>query len=131
MQNFEALIFILTVLIALFAIAGRFKLPTPMLLVLAGLAMAFVPGMPLFALDPDVVFLIFLPPVLYDAASRMSWRDFRQEIKPISPLAIALVFFTTTTVAVAAHVLIPGFTCPLRSYSEPLFLLPTRWQLLP
>jgi monovalent cation/hydrogen antiporter len=64
-------------------------------------------------MDPDIVFLIFLPPLLYDAAFRTSWHDFKRDIRPISALAVSLVFFTTLAVAITAHFFIPAFSWPL------------------
>lgn len=113
MDKFEVVIFLMTILIALSAFADKIKLPYPILLVVVGLIIGFVPFLPNLELDPDIVFLVFLPPLLYDAASKTSWHDFKKEIRPISTLAISLVFFTTVSVAVAAHYLIPGFTWPL------------------
>ena len=113
MNNFEIVIFIMTILIVLSAFTDKIKLPFPILLVGVGLVIGFVPFLPNLALNPDIVFLIFLPPILFDAAFKTSWLDFKKEIKPISTLAITLVFFTTTIVAVAAHYLIPGFSWPL------------------
>ena len=113
MNNFEIVIFIMTILIVLSAFTDKIKLPFPILLVGVGLVIGFVPFLPNLALDPDIVFLIFLPPLLFDAAFKTSWLDFKKEIRPISTLAITLVFFTTTIVAVAAHYLIPGFSWPL------------------
>jgi Na+/H+ antiporter len=113
MKNFEIIIMVFAILIALLAIADRLKLPSPILLVAAGLTLGFIPSMPSFILNPEVVFLLFLPPVLYDAASHTSWHDFKSEIRPISTLAIALVFFTTMSVAIASYYLIPGFTWPM------------------
>lgn len=113
METFKVVIFIMAVLIALSAVADRTKLPYPILMVVAGLVIGFVPQLPDLALDPPVVFLIFLPPLLYDAASKTSVHEMRALIRPISALAISLVFFTTTAVAVTAHYLIAGFTWPL------------------
>lgn len=103
----------MAILISLTAIANKKKLPYPILLVAAGLIIGFVPQLPSLALDPDVVFVIILPPLLYDAASKTSWHEFKTSIRPISALAITLVFFTTVAVAVTAHYLIPGFSWPL------------------
>ena len=113
MEDFKIVIFIMAILISLTAIANKRKLPYPILLVAAGLIIGFIPKLPNLALDPIVVFVIMLPPLLYDAASRTSWHEFRTSIRPISALAITLVFFTTVAVAVTAHYLIPGFTWPL------------------
>ncbi len=103
----------MAMLIAITAIAKKPKLPYPILLVAAGLIIGYVPGLPEMAMDPHVIFVLIIPPLLYDAASKTSWHDFRTSIRPISALAITLVFFTTISVAVAAYYMIPGFSWPL------------------
>jgi CPA1 family monovalent cation:H+ antiporter len=113
MENFKIVIFIMAIVISLTAIANKRKLPFPVLLVVAGLIIGFVPQLPDLALNPDTIFVIILPPLLYDAASKTSWHEFRTSIRPISALAITLVFFTTVAVAVTAYYLIPGFSWPL------------------
>ncbi len=113
MEDFKVVIFIMAILIGITAIANKRKLPFPVLLVFAGLLIGFIPQLPSLALDPNVIFLIILPPLLYDAASKTSWLEFKTSIRPISALAITLVFFTTVAVAVTAHYMIPGFTWPL------------------
>ena len=113
MKNFEIIILVFALLVALLAIADKLKLPSPILLVIVGLTLGFIPAMPSFVLNPEIVFFLFLPPVLYDAASHTFWHDFKSEIKPITTLAIALVFFTTVSVALASYYLIPGFTWPM------------------
>ena len=113
MQSFEIVIFIMAILIGLSAIADKIKLPYPILLVMVGLLIGFVPVLPDLAIDPEIIFLIFLPPLLYDAAFKTSWHEFKNAIRPISTLAITLVFFTTVTVAAVTHWLIPGFSWPL------------------
>jgi CPA1 family monovalent cation:H+ antiporter len=103
-----------TVLALLFAVAliatvaRRLRLPTPSLLALGGLLMALVPGLPRLQLDPDVVLLVFLPPLLFGAGWRISWHDFVRNISPIAILAVGLVLFTTVGVGVAAHALDPS-----------------------
>jgi len=113
MNNLGIILIIFGILLALQAFADKIKLPNAVLLVLVGLSLWFIPGLPHLELNPDVVFLLFLPPILYDAASHTSWHDFKSEIKPISTLAITLVFLTTVAVAVACYFTIPGFTWPL------------------
>lgn len=103
----------MAILISLTAITNKRRIPYPVLLVCAGLIIGFIPQLPNLALYPDVVFVIILPPLLYDAASKTSWHEFRTSIRPISALAITLVFFTIIAVAITAHYLIPGFTWPL------------------
>ncbi|HET7179350.1 MAG TPA: Na+/H+ antiporter [Chryseosolibacter sp.] len=113
MSNLSVILIIFAVLLALQTIADKIKLPNAVLLVIVGVSLWFIPGLPSVELNPDVVFLLFLPPILYDAASHTSWHDFRSEIRPISTLAITLVFLTTTAVAIACYHLIPGFSWPL------------------
>lgn len=113
MENFTITIFILAVLISLSAFADKLRIPNPVLLVIAGLALGLIPGLPELPLDPDIIFLFFLPPLLYNAAFRTSWHDFKTNIKPISALGISLVFFTTILVAVAAYNFIPDLSWPL------------------
>ena len=98
---------LLVAVVVLAIMAPRLRIPYPVVLVLGGLLLGFVPGLPRFTLDPDVVFLLFLPPLLYASAWQTSWRDFRANLRPISLLALGLVLMTTLVVAVVAHVLIP------------------------
>ncbi|HEX8038006.1 MAG TPA: Na+/H+ antiporter [Chryseosolibacter sp.] len=113
MSNLSVILIIFAILLGLQSIADKIKLPNAVLLVIVGLSLWFIPGLPSVELNPEVVFLLFLPPILYDAASHTSWHDFKSEIRPISTLAITLVFLTTTAVAVACYYMIPGFTWPL------------------
>jgi monovalent cation/hydrogen antiporter len=104
----ELVIGLLIVVAALVTLAGRFNLPYPALLVVGGLVLGLVPGLPRIALEPDLVFLIFLPPLLYRNAVTTSWRDFRADIHKISLLAFGLVLATTLAVGVVAHAVVPG-----------------------
>jgi CPA1 family monovalent cation:H+ antiporter len=72
------------------------------------LLLSFVPGLPTIRLDPNLVFFVFLPPLLWAAAYFTSWREFRANARPITLLAVGLVIVTTLTVACVAHVLLPG-----------------------
>ena len=99
---------LLVAVVALAIIAPRLHIPYTILLVLGGLLLGFVPGLPRFTLDPDVVFLLLLPPLLYSSAWQTSWRDFHANLRPISLLAFGMVLLTTIVVAVVVHVLIPG-----------------------
>ena len=91
---------------AIAAAARHLNWPGPVLLVLAGLAVALAPGLPRVELDPDLVFLVFLPPIIYYAAFGMSWQAFYANLRPIVLLAVGCVVFTTIAVAAAAHWLI-------------------------
>jgi len=91
---------------AIAAAARRLNWPSPVLLVLAGLATALAPGLPHVELDPDLVLLVFLPPIIYYAAFGMSWQAFSANLGSIVSLAVGCVVFTTLSVAAAAHWLI-------------------------
>ncbi|MBN9379872.1 MAG: Na+/H+ antiporter [Chitinophagaceae bacterium] len=113
MQNFGVVIFILAILISLSTVTDKLRLPYPVLLVLAGILIGVIPHLPQLTLDPELIFLVFLPPLLYDAATHASWHEFKTNIRPISALGISLVFFTMTAVALTAHYFIPMFSWPL------------------
>ncbi|MBC7848746.1 MAG: Na+/H+ antiporter [Chitinophagaceae bacterium] len=90
-------------------ISGKLKISYPIFLVLAGLLISLIPGIPSITLQPDLVFLIFLPPLLYAAAWNTSWSDFWKMKRPISLLSFGLVIFTSAAVAYVSHMLIPDF----------------------
>jgi Na+/H+ antiporter len=102
----DLIVCLLIVLVVLVTVAHRFKVSHPIALVIGGLVLAMFPRLPEVRLEPDIVFLVFLPPLLYWDALNSSWRDFRENWHPISLLAIGLVFTTTMAVMVAAHVLL-------------------------
>src|ERR687889_638528 len=89
---------------ALATLANRVKVPYPILLVIGGSVLGFVPGLPKVRLDPELVFLLFLPPLLYVSALFTSWRDFRANIRPITFLSVGLVLMTTFVVGAVIHV---------------------------
>ncbi|WP_312767012.1 Na+/H+ antiporter [Epilithonimonas sp.] len=89
------------------------KIAYPIFLVLAGLIISLLPGIPEIELDPELVFLIFLPPLLYEAAWYTSWNDFWKWKRPISLLAFGLVFATSIIIAYLSQAMIPGFTLAL------------------
>ncbi|MBV4358657.1 Na+/H+ antiporter [Pinibacter aurantiacus] len=113
MENYTIVIFIMAIMIGLSAFADKIKLPYPILLISAGIAIGFIPDLPNIELNPEVVFLIFLPPLLYDAAFNISFKEFRTHINTIGSLATGLVFITATGIAVITHYLIPGMSWPL------------------
>ena len=88
---------------ALLLLADRVQTPYPILLVIGGLVLGLVPGLPELTLEPDMVFLVFLPPLLYAAAYQSSLRELKGNLRPISLLAVGLVLATTCAVAVVAH----------------------------
>src|SRR2546429_6734114 len=96
----ELIALALLVLVVAFAVlAQKIKTPYPIVLVTAGLALSFVPGIPKVQLNPEVVFLVVLPPLLYNGAWKMSWRDFQRNFVSIFMLAVGLVAFTAAGVA--------------------------------
>lgn len=113
MHEIEIVLGLLFAVAALAVIAEKIQIAYPILLVVGGLALGFVPGLPHVELKPDVIFLVFLPPLLTSAAWYTSWRDFRANLRPILLLAIGLVLATTGAVAVVAHAAIAGMTWPV------------------
>lgn len=105
------LIFVLLLLfiVGFGVLAQRLKTPYPIVLVIGGLALSFVPRLPRVALDPNFIFLAVLPPLLFSAAALTSWRDFQYNLISILSLAFGLVGFTVVGVSLAAHMLIPYF----------------------
>src|SRR2546423_5156338 len=89
-------------------LARRLRIPYPILLVIGGLLLGLVPGLPQVALPPDLVFLLFLPPILFGAGYFTSIRDFKANLRPITLLAVGLVVTTTVVVAIVVHGLVPG-----------------------
>ena len=98
--------FMLAVLAAVAVAARRLNVAPTILLVVAGLGIALIPGLPRVTLAPEVVLLVILPPLIYSAGVAMSWRDFRFNLRPIALLAFGCVIFTTGAVAAAAHYLL-------------------------
>lgn len=113
MENYSIVLFILALMICLSAVADKIKLPYPILLIIAGIGIGFIPEIPKIEINPEIIFLIFLPPLLYDAAFNISFAQFKTNINTISTLAISLVFLTVTGIAVMARYFIPGMTWPL------------------
>jgi len=108
LHQLETVILLLIAVLALAAFARKLLISYPILLVIGGMVLGFIPGVPTLRLDPDVVFLVFLPPILWSAAYFTSWRDFRSNFRPITLLAVGLVLATATAVAVVAHIWLPG-----------------------
>lgn len=113
MENYSIIIFILAIVIGLSAFAEKAKLPYPILLVIVGVAIGFIPTIKEIQINPEIIFLIFLPPLLYDASFNISPRHFKNNFRTIGSLAIPLVFLTTFWIAVVSHYLIPGMSWPL------------------
>jgi monovalent cation/hydrogen antiporter len=108
--DIEYLILLLGAVVVLVRLADRISVPYPIVLVVGGLAIGLVPQLPDLALDPDVVFLVFLPPLLHAAGWQASPRELRAELRPLASLSIALVLATMAAVAVVAHAIVPGMS---------------------
>ena len=102
----QTLLFMLAVLAVVAVLARRLNVAPSILLVIAGIAMALIPGLPNVSLAPEVVLLVILPPLIYSAGVSMSWRDFKFNLRPIGLLAFGCVVFTASAVAAAAHYLL-------------------------
>ena len=112
----DNLILILVLLLGvtfLVMVGQKLKISYPIFLVLAGLIIGFIPGMPHIKIDPNIVFLLFLPPLLYEAAWFTSWKAFWEYKGAIFLMAVGLVFITSVAVAYASVAFIPGFTLAL------------------
>jgi monovalent cation/hydrogen antiporter len=110
MKTVELVFLLLLLFVAVFgAMASRLRTPYPIVLVIAGLLLGFVPGIPRIILDPDIIFFVVLPPLLYSAAWRVPWREFSYNLVSIFSLAFGLVTFTVLGVAEAAQRFLPGF----------------------
>lgn len=99
------------VLLQMFAV--KLKIAYPILLVVAGLLVSFVPGLPAVKINPDLIFFIFLPPLLFEASWSISFKEMRKWYRIITSFAFLVVFFTALSVAVVANHFIPGFTIAL------------------
>lgn len=98
----QLILLLLLVFVAAFAaLARKLQTPYPIVLVIAGLLLGFMPGIPTITLDPDMIFLVVLPPLLFSAALVTSWRDFSYNLVSITMLAFGLVGFTVLAVAQA------------------------------
>src|SRR6476661_835422 len=104
--KFQIFLILLGVLAGTALLARRLNVAPAILLLLAGVGLAFVPGMPSLELPPEVVLLLVLPPLIYSAGVAMSWREFRWNLRPIVLLAVGCVIFTASMVAAATHYLI-------------------------
>src|SRR3982750_2103845 len=104
--TFQVLLILLAVLAGTALVARRIDVAPAILLLLAGIALAFVPGMPAVELPPQLVLLVVLPPLIYSASVAMSWREFKFNLRPIILLSVGCVIFTATAVAIATHYLI-------------------------
>jgi CPA1 family monovalent cation:H+ antiporter len=107
MNDIESVFVLILAAALLVRMADFGKVPPPIVLVLGGLAIALVPGLPNVELDPETIFLVFLPPLVYAAGWRTSPQELRAVMRPLAMLAVGLVFLAAAAVAVVAHALVP------------------------
>jgi NhaP-type Na+/H+ or K+/H+ antiporter len=117
-ENFPFFLALVVIIVFLIMLANRIKVAYPILLVLAGLSIGFVPGLPAIHIKPALIFIIFLPPLLYEAAWAISWKELWRWRRIIGSFAFVVVFLTAMSVALVADRFIPGFS--LVSYRHPM-----------
>lgn len=112
-ENFPYYLVIIVTILLLIMLANKIKVAYPILLVLAGLAISFIPKVPIIEIEPELIFLIFLPPLLYEAAWAVSWKELWRFRRIITSFAFVVVFLSALSVALAANYFIPGFSLAL------------------
>ncbi|QSB29118.1 Na+/H+ antiporter [Flavobacterium sp. CLA17] len=113
LKDFPFYLGILIVILLLIMLANKIKVAYPILLVLAGLIISFIPGIPVINIEPDLIFFIFLPPLLYEAAWKVSWKELWRWRRIITSFAFVVVFLSALSVALVANYFIPGFSLAL------------------
>ncbi len=113
MEQYAIILWLLFMMIFLSSIATKSRLPYPIFLVIWGIVFGFIPWIKEIQLRPEIIFLIFLPPILYDAAANISRPLFKRHLSTISVLSLSLVFITALVIAVIAHTRIPNMSWPL------------------
>ncbi|RYY57409.1 MAG: Na+/H+ antiporter [Chitinophagaceae bacterium] len=112
-EHFPLYLILLLVIVLLVMLANKLKVAYPVLLVIAGLLISFIPGIPKVRINPELIFVIFLPPLLYEAAWTISWKELWKWRRIIGSFAFVVVFLTALTVAWVANQYIPGFSLAL------------------
>jgi monovalent cation/hydrogen antiporter len=112
-EHFPFFLILLVIIVLLIMLANRIRVAYPVLLVVAGLLISFIPGIPVLRIDPELIFIIFLPPLLYEAAWAISWKELWRWRRIIGSFAFVVVFLTALSVALVANAFIPGFTLAL------------------
>ena len=113
LEHFPFYLILIVIILLLIMLAKRIRVAYPIVLVLAGLAISFVPGIPLLKIDPELIFIIFLPPLLYEASWAISWKELWKWRRIIVSFAFIVVFLTAISVALVANYFIPGFSLAL------------------
>ena len=113
LENFAFYLSLVLLITFIIMLANKIQVAYPVLLVLAGLGISFIPGIPIIRIEPELIFLIFLPPLLYEAAWTTSWKELWRWRRIIFSFAFVVVFFTAFSVAIFANYFIPGFSLAL------------------
>src|SRR5450631_1927419 len=113
LDSFIVYIALIVVILFLVMIARRLRIAYPIILVIAGLLLSIIPGMPIVTINPQLIFIIFLPPLLYEAAWDTSWKDLWRWRRVIGIFAFFIVIVTSLVVALVSSAIIPGFTMAL------------------
>ncbi|HEU5165510.1 MAG TPA: cation:proton antiporter [Chitinophagaceae bacterium] len=111
--TFIEYVFLIMIILALVMLANKLRLAYPIVLVIGGLLLSFTAIFSKITIDPELVFFIFLPPLLYEAAWQVSWKEFWKWRRVIMSFAFPIVIITSCVVAFASYALIPGFTLAL------------------
>lgn len=112
-EHFPFYLAMIVSIVLLIMLANKIKVAYPVLLVVAGLLISIVPGVPMLRIDPELIFIVFLPPLLYEAAWSISWKELWRWRRIIGSFAFVVVFLTAIAVALAANAIIPGFSLAL------------------
>lgn len=113
LENFGFYLLLVLLITLLIMVAKKIQVAYPVLLVVAGLLISFIPGVPAIKIEPELIFLIFLPPLLYEAAWSTSWKELWRWRRIIFSFAFVVVFLTALSVAIFANHFIPGFSLAL------------------
>jgi Na+/H+ antiporter len=113
LDNFPFYVALIIAIVLLVMLANKIKVAYPILLVLGGLIISFLPGIPKVSIDPELIFIIFLPPLLYEASWAISWKELWRWRRIIFSFAFVVVFLTALSVAFIANHFIPGFSLAL------------------
>ncbi|HTK22281.1 MAG TPA: Na+/H+ antiporter [Mucilaginibacter sp.] len=112
-SHFPFFLVMVVTIILIIMLANKIKVAYPVLLVIAGLLISFIPGIPVLHVSPSLIFLIILPPLLYEGAWAISWKEMWRWRRIISSFAFVVVFLTAMTVAIVVNKIIPGFSLAL------------------
>jgi Na+/H+ antiporter len=113
LTHFPFYLLLILAIVLLIMLANKIKVAYPILLVIAGLLISVIPGVPVTKIDPELIFIIFLPPLLYEAAWAISWKELWRWRRIITSFAFIVVFLTAMSVAFVANYFIPGFSLAL------------------